>query len=64
MGVFLEQIEERAEELSHFLLAATLALEKGMILLFAILPGLHFINERADELDLVHLRFDDFIDYF
>ena len=62
LGVLLEEVEEGAEELAHLLVAGALALKQRRLLL-PILLGLHLIDERADELDLVHLRLDDFVDY-
>lgn len=35
-----------------------------MILLLAILLTFYIIDKRADKFDLVHLWFDDFMDYF
>ena len=62
LGVLLEEVEEGAEELAYLLVAGALSLEQRRLLL-PILLGLHLIDERADELDLVHLRLDDFVDY-
>lgn len=62
LGVLLEEVEEGAEELAYLLVAGALALKQRRLLL-PILLGLHLIDERADELDLVHFRLDDFVDY-